>query len=153
MNYLRKLKIQLVKGEFKNPVRGQIRDPQHIYKVFRKIKDKNQETLIGVYLADNLEVNAYDILAVGSSSEALIRTDEIFNRAIITRSRNFILVHNHPSGNPAPSPDDLEFMKELHVQSRILHRTFLDFIIVGDGDYWSMFDVLGGGEYTLGEVS
>jgi len=153
MDYLRRLEIKLVKGEYKNPVQGQIRDPRHVYKVFRSIKDKNQEILIGVYLADNLEVNVYDILAVGSASEASIRTDEIFNRAIITRSRYFLLVHNHPSGDPTPSSADREFIEELHIQSKILHRIFLDFIIVGDGKYWSLFDEEEeGGEYALGRL-
>jgi hypothetical protein len=52
MRYLRKLKIELVKGEYKNPIKGQVREPKQVYEVFKAIKDKAQETVIGVYLSD-----------------------------------------------------------------------------------------------------
>ena len=151
MKYLRRLKIQLVKGKYKNPVKGQVRGPEQVYDVFRAIKDQNQETLLGVYLNEALEVNAYDTLSVGGESVGLVLPDEIFDRAIITRSRVFILIHNHPSGDPNPSPEDVDIMRILNAQARVLRRTFLDFIIVGDNRYWSMFEALDGDhQYSLG---
>jgi DNA repair protein RadC len=150
MKYLRKLKIQLIKGEYKNPVKGQVRGPKQVYDVFKAIKDKNQEILIGVYLSNDLEVNAYDTLSIGGQSATLVLSDEVFDRAIITRSRYIILIHNHPSGNPAPSRQDREVMKVLSNDARVLRRVLLDFIIVGDRKYWSMFEEYEGGEYTLG---
>ena len=151
MNYLRQLKIRLVPGEYKNPVKGQVKDPKQIYRVFRAIKDKNQEVLIGIYLNESLEVNAYDTLSIGGESVSLVAPDEIFTRAIITRSRNIILIHNHPSGNPLPSRSDMEVMNVLKRQAKILKRRLLDFIIVGDGWYWSMFEEAQGESYMAGE--
>lgn len=52
MKYLRKLTIKLVPGEYKNLVKGQVREPVQLYRIFNAIKDKNQETLIGVYFDD-----------------------------------------------------------------------------------------------------
>jgi DNA repair protein RadC len=150
MKYLRKLDIQLVKGKYKNPVKGQVRDPEHVYEVFKAIKDKAQETLIGVYLSNDLEVNAYDTLSVGSSTETSISSDEVFNRAVITRSRFIILIHNHPSGRASPSPEDSEAIASLREGARWLKKVLLDFIIVGDKEYWSMFEEEEGGEYSLG---
>jgi DNA repair protein RadC len=153
MKYLRKLDIKLVKGKYKNPVRGQVRGPKQLYKVFKAIKDKNQETLIGVYLTNDLEVSAYDTLSIGSTSGLAISSDEVFNRAIITRSRYIVLIHNHPSGNPNPSPADMETIAALQEGAKWLRKTVLDFIIVGDKRYWSMFEDAGGGEYELDGVS
>lgn len=152
MKYLRKLDIQLVKGEYQNPMKGQVRAPEQVYEVFKAIKDKAQETLIGVYLNNELEVNAYDTLSVGSSTETGVSSDEVFNRAVITRSRYIILIHNHPAGKAAPSPEDKEAIASLKEGAKWLKKVLLDFIIVGDNEYWSMFEEEDGGEYSLGAV-
>ena len=152
MKYLRKLDIQLVKGEYQNPVKGQVRAPEQVYEVFKTIKDKAQETLIGVYLNNDLEVSAYDMLSVGSSTETGVSSDEVFNRAVITRSRYIILIHNHPSGKAAPSPDDKVAIVTLQEGAKWLKKELLDFIIVAEDNYWSMFEEENGGEYSLGSV-
>jgi DNA repair protein RadC len=152
MKYLKKLNIKLVRGEYRNPVKGQVREPKQVYKVFQAIKDKNQETLIGVYLANDLEVRGYDTLSVGGESSTLVVPEEIFERSILLKSRTFILIHNHPSGDPKPSEADQEVMRILLNQSKVMNRTFLDFIIVGDKKYWSMFEEADGGDYALGSI-
>ena len=153
MKYLRKLDIQLVKGEYQNPVKGQVRAPEQVYEVFEAIKDKAQETLIGVYLNDELEVNAYDTLSVGSSIETDVSSDEVFNRAVITRSQYIILIHNHPSGKAAPSPEDKEAIASLQEGAKWLMKVLLDFFIVGDIELWCLFEDDDGGEYGLGCVN
>lgn len=153
MKYLRKLKIRLVKSTYKNPIQGQVRQPEQVYEVFKSIKDKAQETLIGLYLNNELDALTYDVLSTGSQSDAAVLPDEIFGRAFITRAKYIILIHNHPSGNPAPSPADKETMRMLIHGARTVNKHILDFIIVGDERYWSMFEALDGGEYNLGAVA
>jgi len=157
--YLKKLKIELVKGEYQNPVKGQVRDPKQVYDVFKDIKDKAKETLIGVYLDNELEVRAYDVLSLGSEKESLFSSVEILEHAIILKSKHFILIHNHPLGDPSPSEADNEAIKDLQTKAKTMERVFLDFIIVGDMDmntkernYWSMFEEADGGEYSLGSA-
>lgn len=147
--YLRKLNIELVKGEYKNPVKGQVRDPKQVYEVFKAIKDKAQEILIAVYLNADLQVNSYDTLSIGNQSTVLVTPPEIFGRAFVLRSRYFILIHNHPSGAAVPSFEDIEAIKKLEQQSKVMEMRLLDFIIVGDDTYWSMFERLDGAEYSL----
>lgn len=130
-----------------------MRAPEQVYEVFKAIKDKAQETLIGVYLNNELEVNAYDTLSVGSSTETGVSSDEVFNRAVITRSRYIILIHNHPSGKASPSPEDKEAIVSLQEGAKWLKKVLLDFIIVGEGSYWSMFEEEDGGAYSLGSVN
>lgn len=152
MKYLRKLKIELVKGEYKNPVKGQVREPKQVYDVFKAIKDRAQETLIGVYLDTDLEVKTYDTLSVGSQTETLVDEADIFGRAFIFRAHYLIFIHNHPQGDPHPSEHDRMAMQQLIKQAKIMKLSLLDFIIVGDDRYWSMFEELDGGSYLLGSI-
>lgn len=152
MKYLKKLKIEFEKGEFKDPIKGQVREPEQVYNVFKDIKDWTKETLLGVYLNDKLELNSYEVLTVGGESVTLVLPDEIFRGAILTNSRNFILIHNHTSGKAKPSEADKEVMNVLEDQSKIMKKTFLDFIIVGENSYWSLFEEKDGGEYGLGKI-
>ena len=147
MHYLRKLKIELVKGEFKNPIKGQVKEPSQVFSVFRDIKDWAKETAIGVYLNDNLEMNSYEIHSVGGSDISLVLPDELFRSAILTNSKYFILIHNHPSGRAVPSEEDWKVIRMLKQQSYVMRKYFLDFIIVGDNQYWSSFEEGESGEY------
>lgn len=151
--YLRKLHVELVDGEFPNQIKGQVRAPEQVYEVFQTIKDRNQETLIGLYLTNDLEPILYDVLSVGGQHESLLLPDEIFGRAFITRAQYLILIHNHPSGDPTPSPTDREAMEMLRKVAPIVQKTVLDFIIVGTDSYWSMFEEYDGGEYGLGSIA
>lgn len=153
MKYLRKLKIQLVKGKYKDLVKGQVSGPEQIYETFKAIKDHAQETLLGVYLTNGLEVILYDVLSVGGEGATTLSAMDVFGRAFISRARYFVLIHNHPKGDPHPSPEDKEVMRKLVTQGKTLEVLLLDFIIVGDGRYWSMFEDAEGGEYELGALS
>jgi DNA repair protein RadC len=152
MKYLRKLNIRLVKGKYKNPVRGQVREPEQVYEVFKSIKDKAQETLIGLYLNNDLDVLTYDILSTGGAHETALLPDEIFGRAFVMRAKYIILIHNHPSGHATPSPEDRQAMQLIAQGARLMNKHLLDFIIVGDNAYWSLFDEFDGGSYELGAI-
>ena len=99
-----------------------------------------------------MELNSYEIMTIGGESVSLVLPEEIFRSAILTNSRNFILIHNHPSGKAIPSESDKEVMRILTEQSQVMKKSFLDFIIVGDDKYWSMFEDMEGGEYILGSI-
>jgi len=144
------LKIQFVKGEFKNPVKGQVREPKQIFSVFKDMKDWTKETVLGVYLNDKLEMNSYEIHSIGGVNVSLVIPNEIFQSAILTNSPYFILIHNHPSGKVVPSDEDREFIQVLKEQSQIMNRFFLDCIIVGEDAYWSMFEEENGDKYPFG---
>ena len=148
--YLKKLDIKLVDGEFENPIQEQLKDPSQLYEVFKKLKDKNQETALAVYLEDNLEVRAYDVISVGGEDVTLLIPREVFGRAFMIKSYTFIIIHNHPSGDPTPTNADKRMMAELIRGSKELNLNFLDFIIVGENSYWSMFEAVDGGDYEIG---
>lgn len=153
---MKKIHLSLEESDFPNPIKGTVRIPEQIYDTFGSIKDEAKELFLGVYLTDDLEAITYNIFSVDGQDVALVIPEDIFGLAYTLRSRYFILVRNHPKGNPKPSINDQEVIDMLQEQSKTMRRTMLDFIIIGDlqkqgeKNYWSWFNELGGGEYTLG---
>ncbi len=78
------------------------------------------------------------ILSTGTVNMSLISPREIFMTAIRMQAVNILLVHNHPSGDPTPSKDDIEITKRIHEASRIMNIPLVDHIIIGDNTYMSL---------------
>jgi DNA repair protein RadC len=76
----------------------------------------------------------------GTVDGSLIHAREVFRPAIAESASSVILVHNHPSGDPTPSPDDLRVTLQLVEAGRILGIHVLDHVVVGDGRYVSFVE-------------
>lgn len=77
---------------------------------------------------------------VGNVSAALVRVGELFTAAIRRQAAGLLLVHNHPSGDPEPSPDDLHLTAEAITAGRLLDLPVLDHIILGHESFVSLRD-------------
>ena len=77
------------------------------------------------------------ILSSGTVNMSLLSPREIFMMAIKTQAVNILLVHNHPSGDPTPSKDDILITKRIHEASQIMNIPLVDHIIIGDNNYRS----------------
>lgn len=78
-----------------------------------------------------------EIVSVGTLNESVIHPREIFKSAIKESANSVILVHNHPSGDPTPSKEDLEITEKLFAAGDLLNIKVLDHVIVGKETYWS----------------
>lgn len=76
----------------------------------------------------------------GNVSAAVVRVGELFRDAVRSHAAGLIIVHNHPSGDPEPSPDDLHLTAEAIAAGRLLDLPVLDHVIVADGGYVSLRD-------------
>lgn len=76
----------------------------------------------------------------GNVSTALVRVGELFRDAVRQHAAGLILVHNHPSGDPSPSPDDLHLTAEAVAAGRLLDVPVLDHLIIGHEAYVSLRD-------------
>lgn len=76
----------------------------------------------------------------GNVSAALVRVGELFRDAIHRHAAGIILVHNHPSGDPTPSPDDLHLTAEAIAAGRLLDLPVLDHVIVAASGHVSLRD-------------
>lgn len=83
------------------------------------------------------ELMMTDEISVGTLNSAVVHPREVFNGAIKKSASSVILVHNHPSGNPSPSKEDIDLTKRLVESGKILGIEVLDHIIIGDGEYLS----------------
>jgi DNA repair protein RadC len=76
----------------------------------------------------------------GNVSAALVRVAELFRDAVRTHAAGVIVVHNHPSGDPEPSPDDLHLTAEAIAAGRLLDIALLDHVIVAGDSFVSLRD-------------
>jgi DNA repair protein RadC len=75
---------------------------------------------------------------IGSLNATVIRVAELFRSAIIRNCAGIILIHNHPSGNAVPSPEDMTLTKDLVSAGKMLDIAVLDHLIIGDGEWVSL---------------
>jgi DNA repair protein RadC len=76
----------------------------------------------------------------GNVSAALVRVGELFRDAVRLNAAGVILVHNHPSGDPTPSPDDLHVTSEALAAGHLLDIALLDHLVIGHDAYVSLRD-------------
>lgn len=103
-----------------------------------------REHLRAVLLDTKRQIIAIDTVSVGGLDSTVVHPREVFRKAIQRSASAVILVHNHPSGDPTPSPDDLAVTKRLIEAGRMLGIDILDHIILGDGRYVSIRDLYAG---------
>ena len=135
--------MKLVDGEFENPLKNIVRFPSQVADIFNSLKDQASETLLVIYLRDDF-TGIYDVHSTGASSYTAFDQHDLFGRAYMTKSRHMILVHNHPGGDPKPSDEGREILATIQALTAPLDKKrilgMLDFIIIGDGTYWSWFE-------------
>ena len=99
-----------------------------------------REELRVVLLDTRNSVLAMPTVYRGNVSTAVVRIGELFRDAVRLHAARLILVHNHPSGDPTPSPDDLHMTAEAVAAGRLLDIAVLDHLVIGHGDWASLRD-------------
>ncbi len=79
-------------------------------------------------------------VSVGTLTASLVHPREVFRDAIRNAASALVLVHNHPSGDPTPSSDDLDITRRLSEVGELVGIRVLDHVIVGDGVFTSLAD-------------
>lgn len=77
-------------------------------------------------------------ISIGSLNASIVHPREVFKAALLNNAASIILAHNHPSGDPEPSREDIETTHRLVNAGNILGIKVLDHIIIGDGRYISL---------------
>jgi DNA repair protein RadC len=103
-----------------------------------RMRHLDREHFRAVLLNTRHEVLDVTAVAVGGLDSAPIHPREVFKEAIRRSAAAVILVHNHPSGNPEPSADDLRITARLQEAGRVVGIDVLDHIIIGDGRFVSL---------------
>jgi len=124
-------------NQSKRPIK-KITCAEEVYNYFcEKLKDKKQEHFYILMLNAQNNIIKEQLISKGILDASIIHPREIFRPAIKNSSSKIILVHNHPSGNPAPSPEDLEITTNLIKVGEELGIKVLDSVIIGGEKWWS----------------
>jgi len=119
-----------------------VRAPADTLPVLRDlIGERETERLAVLWLDTRNHVIGSEVVYIGNVSAALVRVGELFRGAVRVNAKAIILGHNHPSGDPTPSPDDLHLTAEALAAGRLLDIDLLDHLILGEeGTYVSLRD-------------
>lgn len=116
----------------------QIKTAKDIFTIYTsKMKDLQQEHIIAVYLDAKNKIICDQTISIGILNASLIHPREIFHGAIKHLANSLIVVHNHPSGDPAPSKKDLEITRKLNKVGKLMGIKLLDHIIIAKDGWWS----------------
>jgi DNA repair protein RadC len=97
-----------------------------------------QEHLVVITLDTKNRVLSQETLYVGNVKTSLIRVAEVFRPAIRQNAPAIIISHNHPSGDPDPSPEDVRVTRQIVEAGRLLDIDVLDHLVIGDHRYISL---------------
>ena len=115
-----------------------IKNPQSVVKAIRaSIKDKAKEHFKLILLDTRNKIIGISTISIGTLNASLVHPREIFKEAIIHNSASVVLAHNHPSGDPEPSEEDLTITKRLVDSGKILGIEVIDHIIIGKTNFFS----------------
>lgn len=132
----------------------QLKSSKEVYDYLFQSMQKDKKEVFKVMFLDgkNRLVEVEDLFE-GSLTSSVVYPREIMKQAIKYNAASLIFVHNHPSGDPDPSPSDKDITKELVFAGHLMQIKVLDHIIIGDNKYFSFAD---GGlieEYNLNFLS
>ncbi|MCL4325369.1 MAG: DNA repair protein RadC [Candidatus Thermoplasmatota archaeon] len=99
---------------------------------------KNRENLYSIYLSGNNLVIEIVKIASGSRGNIFINMKDILRKALQLDSEKIIIAHNHPSGDPEPSVEDINFTKKLAEQCKLFDIAVVDHLIISDFGYTSI---------------
>lgn len=135
------VRIELIKERnFKYPGSRQIRCAEDAASIlWEYIGNTDREEFVVMVLSTKHYVNALNTVSIGSLDASLVHPREVFKPAILANASDIIVGHNHPSGDPAASPEDITVTRRLVEAGRMLGVDVLDHIIIGDPGKFTSF--------------
>lgn len=119
--------------------RARIRGPRDVYELLSPtLRDEKREHFVALLLDTRNGVLRAPTVSVGDLSSAIVHPREVFAEAIRHGAASLIVAHNHPSGDPAPSAEDVAVTRRLCEAGQLLGIEVLDHIVLGDGVYVSL---------------
>lgn len=118
-----------------------INSPLDAYKVATEVielQNKAEEECWMFCLDSKGKIIGLHMVSRGSLNSSIVNPREVFKRALVNNASSIILLHNHPSGEPEPSAEDINITEILEDAGKILSIDVLDHIIVGDMKYVSL---------------
>lgn len=126
-------KVLTLKNKFNNP--------KIIFEYYQtRLKDIKQEHFYAIYLDSKNKIIDDKLLFIGTINASLVHPRDIFKEAYLLNAASIICIHNHPSGNPVPSKEDMLLTKDLTKIGVLMGIKVIDHIIIGENNYYSFYE-------------
>ena len=129
----RKTNVLLLQGE-------SFRSSQQIFEAFHDQFLEPVEVFRVLYLDGKNRMQCFEEVARGILTSCLVHPREVFSSAVRLRSAGIVAIHNHPSGDPTPSAEDIQITNRLQEAGKILGIRLVDHLIIGEHRYFSFAD-------------
>jgi DNA repair protein RadC len=118
-----------------------LRSSEDVFRHFREQLAPQKREIFYVVLLDNKNRKIREVkISEGSLTASLVHPREVYNPVIRESAAAVIFVHNHPSGDPSPSPEDIEITRRLKEVGEVMGVRVLDHVVVGADRYFSFTD-------------
>ena len=123
----------------RSAVRVRIRDSRQVAEILmEEMMYEKREFFMALNLNSKMQVESKSIISIGNLDSAPVHPREVFAPAVRRGAAAVVVAHNHPSGDPTPSPQDEDVTKRLIKASEVLGIRLIDHVIVGNGSFTSM---------------
>lgn len=106
--------------------------------LMEELRHLREEHFVCLFLNTKNHVIGRQTLSIGSLSASIVHPREVFRAAIRRSSASILCAHNHPSGDPTPSPEDVALTRRLAEAGELLGIELLDHLVIGDNRYTSL---------------
>ena len=126
-------------SDHQGAVKVRIRDSRQVADILtEEMMYEKRELFMTLNLNSRLQVESKSVISIGSLDSAPVHPREVFGPAVRRGAAAVVVAHSHPSGDPTPSPQDIDVTRRLIRASEILGIRLLDHVIVGNGCFTSM---------------
>ncbi|MBW7476679.1 DNA repair protein RadC [Paenibacillus oenotherae] len=116
-----------------------IRSPSDVFSLMEfDMRYASKELFVCLFLNTKNHIIAKEVISIGTLNATLVHPREVFRAAIKRNSASVICCHNHPSGNPEPSPEDIQITKQLVSVGQLIGIEVLDHVIIAGHSYVSI---------------
>lgn len=114
--------------------------PSQVFDTFSFLMHETKEMFITLHLDGKNRIICMDLVSVGSLNQSIVHPREVYKTALLSSAAAIMCIHQHPTGDPTPSSEDISITRRLKEAGEIMGIKLLDHIIVGDGEYISFVE-------------
>ncbi len=131
-------RVQSLAATEESPI---VRGPDDVLPILgNRLADKKEEHFLALFLDVRSHLIRIAEISKGSLTESTVHPREVFREAVAAGASALILFHNHPSGDPEPSADDVALTRRIMAAGDLMGIDVIDHIILGDTRYFSLRD-------------
>ena len=124
----------------KEATEEKLNSPSKIYKIMQGEAKIDRECVWVLHMNSKLKLIEKELVSMGTLDAAPVHPREVFKKAILNSSSSIIVVHNHPSGDPRPTEEDMKVAKRLRQAGEILDIPVKDFLVISSKGYTSFVE-------------